>query len=87
MPVFYYKAKNKNAVTVMGQVFADQKAEAVEKVSQFGLLPISVSAESKTARGRENRRRVSSRELYLFTRQLFNLIRSGVTILRSLEIK
>jgi len=88
MPNFHYKAKNKNAATVFGQIFAQNRAEAVEKINHLGLMPIMVGEDSgkKTAKGLQPPRSVSGKTIYFFTRQLFNLTKSGVTILRALEI-
>jgi len=88
MPSFQYKAKRKNAETVTGNIFAGTKEEAVEKVHQLGLMPVSVTSNGSgegTAAG-IRWGRVSQKELYLFTRQLTNLTRAGVAILRALDI-
>ena len=45
MPTFYYKAKQKDAQTTYGQVNAQDKEEAVEKISQMDLLPVVIQAE------------------------------------------
>ena len=88
MPSFQYKAKRKDAETVVGNIFAGTKEEAVEKVHQLGLMPISIVSntpdDSPAAEVRWGR--VSHKELYLFTRQLSNLTRAGVPILRALDI-
>lgn len=88
MPSFQYKAKRKNAETVVGNIFAGTKEEAVEKVHQLGLIPVSVVSNTpEEVRPADIRwGRVAQKELYLFTRQLTNLTRAGVPILRALDI-
>lgn len=91
MPVFHYKAKNKSAATLSGQVEAKDKAEAIEQVSLLGLLPISVTEQDAQGRahlGHHNflERKPSAQGVYLFTCQLFNLTKSGIPILRAMEI-
>ncbi|MFA5261151.1 MAG: type II secretion system F family protein [Candidatus Omnitrophota bacterium] len=89
MPQYHYKAKQQNAETVVGRVTADNREAAIEKVHQLGLVPVIVEEVSRvTANGRGRRRfgRVSSRERYLFSKQLVSLIKAGVPILRALEV-
>jgi general secretion pathway protein F len=90
MPIYHYKAKMKNADTVLGHVEAQTRDEAVEKISHMGLTPVLVeegvagSQSSTVDLGRP--RTVSSKEIYAFSRQLANLIKSGIPILRTLEL-
>jgi len=46
MAVFYYKAKNKNAETIVGEIEARTKDEAVDKIDRFGLVPVLVEPAS-----------------------------------------
>lgn len=51
MAVFYYKAKNQNADTIVGEIEARTKEEAVDKINRFGLVPVLVEPfSSETAR-------------------------------------
>ncbi|MDP2654613.1 MAG: type II secretion system F family protein [Candidatus Omnitrophota bacterium] len=86
MPIYFYKAKKKTAETVAGQVAAESKESAVEKIIQMGLTPITVEEGSSGGRAARKNGRVSSKELYFFSRQLVILIKAGVPILRALEI-
>lgn len=88
MPVFQYKAKNKSAETVYGQVIADHREAAIEKVNELGLLPVHVEDQVVTRRQKQRFmiRRVGSRDLYFFSRQLVILLKAGVPILQSLDI-
>jgi type II secretory pathway component PulF len=88
MPTFYYKAKNKEAITVSGQITAANQTEAVEHISQMGYLPVSVEEAGSRPGGKGiiSQMRVSPQTLYLFNRQLYHLLKAGVPILRALEI-
>ena len=88
MPTFQYTAKKKNAETVRGQLIADSKEAAVDKINQLGFIPVSVEEHhfSAEAKGAFHLKKVKPRVLYLFSRQLVNLLKAGVPILRTLEI-
>lgn len=87
MPTFHYKAKKENAETVLGQISAQDSEEAVELINQMGLIPVSVESKSTSASKTENLQKyVRRKEIYVFSRQLVNLIKAGVTLLRALEI-
>jgi type II secretory pathway component PulF len=88
MPSYIYKAKNNSAQTVSGRLNAQNQDEAVDVIYRQGLVPVSV--EEETGQGvlvsdiKESR--VKPKTLFLFTKQLAGLIKSGVTLLKSLEV-
>ena len=88
MSTYVYKAKNTSAQTVTGRLSAANPDEAVESVHQLGLVPVAV--EEETAQGIliSNIRagNVRSGDIYAFTKQLAGLVRSGVALLRGLEL-
>ncbi len=94
MPTFQYKAKKDSAGTadavdtVLGQIVAENKEDAVDKINQLGLVAVSVEEGGLSASGRSftARAQVKSKELYLFSRQLVHLLKSGVSVLRALEV-
>ncbi len=83
MPTFVYRAKKSSAETVSGQINAQTKDEAVDLISQLGFLPISV--EPQVVKVVEVGR-IKSKEIYIFSKQLANLMKSGVSLLRALKI-
>ncbi|MCA9405629.1 MAG: type II secretion system F family protein [Candidatus Omnitrophica bacterium] len=87
MATYVYTAKKSTAETVNGQINAKNQDEAIDLINQLGLLPVSVE-EQGAQRAPEIRRHkpIKSKELYIFSRQLANLLRSGVTLLRALTI-
>ncbi len=86
MPLFTYQAKKNNAENVFGQINASSVDEAVELLSQEGLLPISVQEKQQGSKKVFFQKRVSQQDLYLFTRQLVSLLKSGVALLEALDV-
>ena len=91
MPIFEYKAKKKNAETVLGEIFAETKEDAIEKVHQLDLVPIFLkekgsSGGSSSSLEVVSNRRLSRKKIYFFTRQMTSLLKGGVPILKALEI-
>ncbi|HAJ57356.1 MAG TPA: hypothetical protein DCL35_06265 [Candidatus Omnitrophica bacterium] len=94
MPKYNYKAKKGPTEIIKDSIEAQNRDEAVEKISRAGLLPIKVEEEAVSAQKKEasvslfpfGSGRIPSREVTVFSRQLATLIRSGVPILRGLGI-
>lgn len=88
MTSYVYKAKDALAQTVTGHISAQNQEEALEAIHRQGLVPVSIEEES--SRGvlvsaiRESR--IRPKEVYLFTKQLASLAKSGVALLKSLEV-
>ena len=85
MPVFIYKAKQEDAQTVSGEVSARDLDEAIDLVSRQGLLPVSVEEKGLLSSGLLTHK-VRPRLVYVFTRQLAGLLKSGVPLLQALEV-
>ena len=90
MTTFYYRAKKGSSQTVTGQLEAQNQDDAIELLNQQGLLPISVSERpietSRPAQSGSIQKRIGAKEIYFFSRQLANLIKSGIPILRALSL-
>ena len=88
MTTFVYKAKKGAAETVTGQVTAQSQDEAVELITQLGLLPvfIEIKSDKEISVFSGKPRKIKNKEVYVFTRQLANLIKAGISILRALAI-
>lgn len=85
MTTYVYKAKKNTAETVSGQIKAKTEDEAIDLINQLGLLPISIEQQQMEI-DLGTPRKIRSKELYLFSRQLSNLLKSGVSLLRALAI-
>ena len=88
MTTYVYKAKKTSAETVMGEINADSQDEAIDLINQLGLLPVTIEAQSHEIGDIDlgKVKKVASKDLYIFSRQLANLLKSGVSILRALMI-
>ena len=88
MPSYIYKAKKDSANAISGQITAQNEEDALEIIHQLGLIPVSI--EESNTEGvlfRDIREvKIKDKELYLFSKQLANLLKSGVTLLKGLEI-
>lgn len=86
MPTFEYKAKEGPGRTVQGVLESDSRHGALALLDRKGLIPVWVreKAPDKPKAGLRFRRRVSFRDVTLFTGQLATLLRSGVPILRAM---
>ena len=85
MPNFAYTARDLRGKRVAGTLSAGTQREAIAQLSSQSLFPLSVQPERKHASWAK-RRRVSGQQLSVFYGQLSALLRSGVPLLRSLEI-
>jgi len=87
MPKFEYVACESSGQEVTGTLEAPSRGGALSSLANQRLFPIRVApVESATERRQWARRRVSSRHLTMFYRQLADLLRSGVPLLRSLNL-
>ena len=99
MPLFYYRAKKGPEEIVDGLIDAPSVDAAIDKINAMGYLPIEVKEGGRpVAAGEEQpapalggtagvlHRRVTGRDITVFSRQLATLIKAGVPILRALTI-
>ncbi|MFH1640634.1 MAG: type II secretion system F family protein [Candidatus Omnitrophota bacterium] len=89
--IYDYCAKEGPNEIKKGFIEAGSEKEAIEKISQLGLIPIEIlehvsSAEPKDVSQVKRKGKVKSREITIFSRQLASLIKSGVPILDGLDI-
>jgi general secretion pathway protein F len=91
MPKFFYKARKGPKELEQGTIEAATEAAAISKLTQLGYFPISVSPEAETATKEKSRapgflRNIRHRDLVAFTRQLANLLESGLSLHRALTV-
>ncbi|MBI4355514.1 MAG: type II secretion system F family protein [Candidatus Omnitrophica bacterium] len=93
MPAFLYKAKDTDRHVIEGTIEAESEAAALDRLASLGYFPMAITeaqptqgpaATAAAAPGR--RRRVRTRDLSLLTRQLADLVGSGVTLLDGLNL-
>jgi type II secretion system protein F len=87
MPKFLYSVKAGPGKTQTGEVEAESEQEAINRLIKQGYFLISIQAENVYLDKQPKYfRKVSKREIAIFTRQLSSLVESGVNILNSLQI-
>jgi general secretion pathway protein F len=87
MPEFQYTARAMSGQEVRGLLTAGTETEVVSTLSSRQLFPLRIElAESARSDERLRGRRVKARDLANFFAQLSDLLRSGVPLLRSLEL-
>jgi general secretion pathway protein F/type IV pilus assembly protein PilC len=87
MPDFQYIARELSGQQVAGVVSATSQQDALAVLSSRHLFPVRVDlAEAEKTRQSHVRRRVRARHLSVFYGQLADLLKSGVPLLRSLEL-
>ena len=90
MPIFIYKAKKGPTDIVEGSIEAATANTALTKLSSMGYYPISIRPEEVGARSGSGSinilKRVRLHDISVFTRQLSDLLDSGLTLLNSLNV-
>ncbi|MFH1837139.1 MAG: type II secretion system F family protein [Candidatus Omnitrophota bacterium] len=93
MPIFTYEAKQGPTKRVSGALEARTEDEAIEKIHEKGLIPIKVKQQVQAAKDPEEEtqtyikvRSVKSKDVTIMSQQLSSLLKSGVPIIRCLEI-
>ncbi|HID22618.1 MAG TPA: hypothetical protein EYP14_09480 [Planctomycetaceae bacterium] len=87
MPEFQYLARDKSGQEVTGVLTAGSELEVATHLSAQQLYPVRVElAHAAKSRQRHAGRRVSARYVATFYSQLADLLRSGVPLLRSLDL-
>lgn len=89
MPIFVYKAKKNSSDTVTGEISAQSEDEAIELLNQLGLLPVTIEMQTAlqvSSTFHKKIKTVKLKERYLFSRQLANLLKSGLSLVRALAI-
>ena len=85
MPDFNYIARNLEGQRITGSVAAATEREVISLLSGRSLFPIEVTS-AKPGAARQRGRRVRPQTVATFYGQLSGLLRSGVPLLRSLEL-
>jgi type II secretory pathway component PulF len=90
MAIYKYRAKKDPQNTAEGRIEASSEKEAIEKISLMGLIPVQIQQEilshQTAVYSVEASTKVRAREITVFSRQLSSLLKSGVPILKSLNI-
>lgn len=85
MPKYLYISKSSPGKIIQGSIEAESQQDAVTKLSQMGQFPISLQPQALSL-DKAFLRKISRKDILFFTRQLANLVDSGVNIIRGLNI-
>jgi len=92
MPKFIYEAKRGPQEIIKGSLEAEAPEAVVRSLGEMGYFPLSIKEESISShkRGRISLlrlgQRVGTRDLSTFTRQLSDLLESGLTLFKALDV-
>src|SRR5437868_3701635 len=86
VPEFVYDARATSGQRTQGTLTANSEREVLAMLDSRGLFPVSIKPAQTAARTRSWGKRVKGRHMAAFYSQLADLLRSGVPLLRSLEI-
>ncbi|MCK4462840.1 MAG: type II secretion system F family protein [Candidatus Omnitrophica bacterium] len=91
MPKFIYKAKKNPAEIIEGTIVADNKTSAIQKISGMGYYLLSIDEYIKSKNAFERgigffQKKINLNDITNFTRQLSDLLESGLTIVKALDI-
>ncbi len=88
--LYKYRAKKDANEIIEGSINAQSEKEAVEKISQLGFLPLRIEKDNQFNKFQtysvKSLGRIKSTEITVFSRQLASLLKSGVPILRAIDI-
>ncbi len=86
MPEFSYNALASTGQRSTGTLTAASEREAMAMLDARGLFPVSISAAKSSQLNRRWHRKIRGRYMATFYSQLADLLRSGVPLLRSLDV-
>ena len=87
MPDFEYTARNASGAAISGLIAANSPQDALAQLSARQIFPLKIEmAETAKTQQKQVSRRVPARHLASFYSQLADLLKSGVPLLRSLEL-
>ena len=88
MPRFTYVAKSHPGKTIRASIEAESEEDAVAKLAEMGRFPLQINPDDITPQNDRAfyLRKVSSKEIALFSRQLSSLVESGINIMSALDI-
>lgn len=88
MPKFIYKVKKGPSKVITGRIEADSKDVVTKRLHQQGYFPLEIRIESSQKKNiiKEYFQRIKSSDIVTFTRQMADLIDSGIPVFKALNI-
>ena len=89
MPLYQYKARNKDGALHTGTMEAGKADIVADQLAAAGYLPVQITEQAAPGLAQADvfgaLRRVSSQDLIIFSRQLSTLVSAGISFLQSLS--
>jgi general secretion pathway protein F len=90
MAIYHYRATDAGGSIIQGTLEAREEYQVVLHLQQGGLIPLRINQEGQAAPWPEKspfwrRRRITSRDVVLFTQELAALLKAGLPLDRSLQ--
>lgn len=86
MPSYAYTARTRTGTKQRGNINADTRQAAQQMLQQRGLTADKIVEQGGKAKNIRLNKRVKSKELLIFTRQLSTIVSSGLPLLQGLDI-
>lgn len=89
METYSYKAIGSDGKEKKGSIDAESKQDAMKKLKENGLLPVSVDTQSaldKDISFSIRKKKVTARDMSVFCRQFSSILRAGVNVVNALEM-
>jgi len=92
MQNYRYKAKDSRKEMITGILEAETEQAALAKLSQMGYFPLSIEREEASSEGQTDPlslgffTRIRRRDITFFTRQLADLLESGLPLMRAIDV-
>jgi type II secretory pathway component PulF len=90
MALYHYQALNKSGQKVTGTIDAPSMSSARTQLANTGLYPIKITSGKEQSKRFSIKdlfeRKVSNKDIILFTKQLAVLLKSGIPLLQSIEL-
>lgn len=86
MPIYKWAGKTYKGEVRSGEVSAKNKDELIYSLRKQGILPTVISEVKQSKSFAAKRKKISTRDLLIFTRQFATLFTAGIPIVQGLEI-
>ncbi len=85
MPNYTYTAVNEAGQRIKNEITATAEQDVIQQLLRMQLTPVEIKKISSRKKVRKSSRRIKSKDVALFTKQLYTLLKAGVPILVSLN--
>jgi len=86
MPNYFYRAYTMRGENKEGVVEAEDRLQAFKKIDSLSLFPLRIELIGDNKKGRDGVKKIKSKSIAVFTRQISNLLEAGIAILGALTI-